>query len=325
MSNVEDVINKVMIMVKENGNDLKTTLQLVLNDYNLEKKTTEIVSGNDNIYYLKKFIGTKKVEGKSDLTLKQYIRENNNFLLWVNKSIDKVTKDDILAYLAYIQINKNVKMTTVTNSKRYLSAFFNWLDDEGYILKSPTRNLKSIKCCKNKKQAFTTRELDLLRNGTNNSRDKALVELLNSTGCRVSEVSGINREDINWNDKSILISGKGNKERYVYFDDITAMYLEKYLKERTDYNNALFVGLNRKHERFLKSGIESTIRNLGEKLKIKSYPHKFRRTYATRALQNGMSLSTLEKLMGHEKVDTTMIYCDIGNKQIQMDYMKHME
>ena len=178
MSNVEDVINKVMIMVKENGNDLKTTLQIVLNDYNLEKKTTEIVSGNDNIYYLKKFIGTKKVEGKSDLTLKQYIRENNNFLLWVNKSIDKVTKDDILAYLAYIQINKNVKMTTVTNSKRYLSAFFNWLDDEGYILKSPTRNLKSIKCCKNKKQAFTTRELDLLRNGTNNSRDKALVELL---------------------------------------------------------------------------------------------------------------------------------------------------
>ena len=216
-------------------------------------------------------------------------------------------------------------MTTVTNSKRYLSAFFNWLDDEGYILKSPTRNLKSIKCCKNKKQAFTTRELDLLRNGTNNSRDKALVELLNSTGCRVSEVSGINREDINWNDKSILISGKGNKERYVYFDNITAMYLEKYLKERTDYNNALFVGLNRKHERFLKSGIESTIRNLGEKLKINAYPHKFRRTYATRALQNGMSLSTLAKLMGHERVDTTMIYCDIGNKQIQMDYMKHME
>ena len=199
------------------------------------------------------------------------------------------------------------------------------MDGEGDIFKSPTRNLKSSKCCKNKKQAFTTRELDLLRNGTNNSRYKALVELLNSTGCRVSEVSGINREDINWNDKSILISGKGNKERYVYLDDITAMYLEKYLKERTDYNNALFVGLNRKHERFLKSGIESTIRNLGEKLKINAYPHKFRRTYATRALQNGMSLSTLAKLMGHERVDTTMIYCDIGNKQIQMDYMKHKE
>ena len=323
MVKTEDVINNVLQLV-EGGNDIKNALWIVLNGYTLTEKSHEIVCGNDNYTMLKKFIAIKKIEGKSEQTLKQYYRENNKFLLWCNKELNQVTKDDILGYLAQIQINKNISMTTVTNSKRFLSAFFNWLDDEGYITKSPTRNLKSIKCDKSVRKAFTDRELDQMRNHTKNARDKALVELLNSTGCRVSEIANINRSDINWNEKSILITGKGDKQRYVYFDDVAAMYLEEYLRSRSDSKKALFVSYNKNKNRLQKSGIESVIRSLGNELNIHAYPHKFRRTYATRALSNGMSLSTLSKLMGHEKVDTTMIYCEINTKQISMDYKKCM-
>lgn len=323
MIKTEDIINNVLQLV-ESGHDLKNSLWAVLNNYTFETKSHELVSGNDNISILKKFIAVKKIEGKSDQTLKQYIRENNKFLLWCNKSVNEITKDDILGYLAELQIKNNISMTTVTNSKRFLSAFFNWLDDEGYISKSPTRNLKAIKCPKTQRKAYTNRELDILRNNINNSRDKALVELLNSTGCRVSEVSNINRCDINWTERSILISGKGNKQRYVYFDDVSAMYLEKYLQDRSDNKQALFVSKDKNKKRLKKSGIESLIRRLGNDVGIESYPHKFRRTYATRALQNGMSLSTLAKLMGHEKVDTTMLYCDINLKQLKIDYYKCM-
>ena len=323
MIKTEDIINNVLQLV-ESGHDLKNSLWVVLNNYTFDTKSHELVCGNDNMFILKKFIAVKKIEGKSEQTLKQYIRENKRFLLWCNKNVNEVTKDDILGYLADLQIRNNISMTTVTNSKRFLSAFFNWLDDEGYITKSPTRNLKSIKCPKTQRKAYTNRELDRLRNNIHNDRDKALVELLNSTGCRISEVININRNDINWNEHSIIVTGKGNKQRYVYFDDVTAMYLEKYLNTRKDSSTALFVSFNKNKTRLQKAAIESLIRRLGNNLGIKAYPHKFRRTYATRALQNGMSLSTLAKLMGHEKVDTTMMYCDIDSKQIKLDYYKCM-
>lgn len=323
MIKTEDIINNVLQLV-ESGHDLKNSLWVVLNNYTFDTKSHELVCGNDNMFILKKFIAVKKIEGKSEQTLKQYIRENKRFLLWCNKNVNEVTKDDILGYLADLQIRNNISMTTVTNSKRFLSAFFNWLDDEGYIIKSPTRNLKSIKCPKTQRKAYTNRELDRLRNNIHNDRDKALVELLNSTGCRIGEVININRNDINWNERSIIVTGKGNKQRYVYFDDVTAMYLEKYLNTRKDSATALFVSFNKNKTRLQKAAIESLIRRLGNNLGIKAYPHKFRRTYATRALQNGMSLSTLAKLMGHEKVDTTMMYCDIDSKQIKLDYYKCM-
>ena len=323
MIKTEDIINNVLQLVKS-GHDLKNSLWVVLNNYTFDTKSHELVCGNDNMFILKKFIAVKKIEGKSEQTLKQYIRENKRFLLWCNKNVNEVTKDDILGYLADLQIRNNISMTTVTNSKRFLSAFFNWLDDDGYITKSPTRNLKSIKCPKTQRKAYTNRELDRLRNNIHNDRDKALVELLNSTGCRISEVININRNDINWNEHSIIVTGKGNKQRYVYFDDVTAMYLEKYLNTRKDSSTALFVSFNKNKTRLQKAAIESLIRRLGNNLGIKAYPHKFRRTYATRALQNGMSLSTLAKLMGHEKVDTTMMYCDIDSKQIKLDYYKCM-
>ena len=261
------------------------------------------------------------MEGLSEKTLEQYKRENERFFLYCNKAINDITKDDVRAYLAILQTKRKISMTTSVNVKRFLSSFYNWLNDEGIIQKSPTRNL-NIKCPKTTRIPFTDRELDVLRNSNLSVRNKAIIELFISTGCRVEEMANIHISDINWYEKSILITGKGNKQRTVFFDDIAARYLEKYMKDRNSNIDELFISSKNSNKRLEKKSIECVVRKLGRTNKIKAYPHKFRRTFATRALRNGMSITTLSKLMGHEKIETTMLYCQIDNSQIKMSYMQ---
>ncbi len=320
MVKLEGVINEVGNMVVS-GCDIKNAMWIVLSRYELTEKSTELSCKNDNIFYLNKFLNTKRMEGLSEKTLEQYKRENERFFLYCNKSIFEITKDDVRIYLAILQTKRKISMTTSVNIKRFLSSFYNWLNDEGIIQKSPTRNL-NIKCSKTIRVPFTDRELDVIRNANLSVRDKAIVELFISTGCRVEEMANIHISDINWYEKSILITGKGNKQRTVFFDDIAAMYLEKYLKTRDSYIDELFVSSKNKNKKLEKKSIECMVRKLGRANKIKAYPHKFRRTFATRALRNGMPITTLSKLMGHEKIETTMLYCQIDNLQIKMSYLQ---
>jgi site-specific recombinase XerD len=320
MVKLEDAINEVNNMVIS-GCDIKNAMWVVLSRYELVEKNTELSCKNDNIFYLSKFLNTKRMEGLSEKTLEQYKRENERFFLYCNKAIFDITKDDVRAYLAILQTKRKISMTTSVNVKRFLSSFYNWLNDEGIIQKSPTRNL-NIKCPKTTRIPFTDRELDVLRNSNLSVRNKAIIELFISTGCRVEEMANIHISDINWYEKSILITGKGNKQRTVFFDDIAAMYLEKYMKDRNSNIDELFISSKNSNKRLEKKSIECVVRKLGRTNKIKAYPHKFRRTFATRALRNGMSITTLSKLMGHEKIETTMLYCQIDNSQIKMSYMQ---
>lgn len=320
MVKLEDAINEVNNMVIS-GCDIKNAMWVVLSRYELVEKNTELSCKNDNIFYLSKFLNTKRMEGLSEKTLEQYKRENERFFLYCNKAIFDITKDDVRAYLAILQTKRKISMTTSVNVKRFLSSFYNWLNDEGIIQKSPTRNL-NIKCPKTTRIPFTDRELDVLRNSNLSVRNKAIIELFISTGCRVEEIANIHISDINWYEKSILITGKGNKQRTVFFDDIAAMYLEKYMKDRNSNIDELFISSKNSNKRLEKKSIECVVRKLGRTNKIKAYPHKFRRTFATRALRNGMSITTLSKLMGHEKIETTMLYCQIDNSQIKMSYMQ---
>ena len=320
MVKLEDAINEVNNMVIS-GCDIKNAMWVVLSRYELVEKNTELSCKNDNIFYLSKFLNTKRMEGLSEKTLEQYKRENERFFLYCNKAIFDITKDDVRAYLAILQTKRKISMTTSVNVKRFLSSFYNWLNDEGIIQKSPTRNL-NIKCPKTTRIPFTDRELDVLRNSNLSVRNKAIIELFISTGCRVEEMANIHISDINWYEKSILITGKGNKQKTVFFDDIAAMYLEKYMKDRNSNIDELFISSKNSNKRLEKKSIECVVRKLGRTNKIKAYPHKFRRTFATRALRNGMSITTLSKLMGHEKIETTMLYCQIDNSQIKMSYMQ---
>lgn len=320
MVKLEDVINEVNNMMVS-GCDIKNAMWVVLSRYELAEKSTELSCKNDNIFYLSKFLNTKRMEGLSEKTLEQYKRENERFFLYCNKAIFDITKDDVRTYLAILQTKRKISMTTSVNVKRFLSSFYNWLNDEGIIQKSPMRNL-NIKCPKTTRIPFTDRKLDILRNTNLSIRDKAIVELFISTGCRVEEMANIHIPDINWYEKSILITGKGNKQRTVFFDDITAMYLERYLKIRDSNIDELFVSSKNSNKKLEKKSIECMVRKLGRINKIKAYPHKFRRTFATRALRNGMPIATLSKLMGHEKIETTMLYCQIDNSQIKMSYMQ---
>lgn len=315
---LEDIINEVENMIV-NGNTISDSLWVVLGKYELTEKITEVACKNDNLYYLQKFIVTKRMEGLSEMTLEQYARENKRFFSYCNKPVQEVTKDDVRMYLAILQTKNKVKMTTASNSKRFLSSFYNWLNDEGIITRSPLRNL-NLKCPKTVRIPFTDRELDVLRNTPMSLRNKAMIELFISTGMRVGEMAGVHISDINWYDKSILITGKGNKQRIVFFDDVTAMYLEKYINSRKSNTNYLLV--SSKNKRLEKKAIQCIVRKLGQLNHIEAYPHKFRRTFATKALKNGMSITTLAKIMGHEKIETTMLYCQIDNTQLKMGYMQ---
>ena len=320
MTKLEDVINEIENMVT-NGNTIKDSLWVILGKYELTEKTTEMACKNDNLYYLQKFIMTKRMEGLSETTLEQYTRENKRFFLYCNKLVQEITKDDVRMYLAILQTKNKVNMTTASNAKRFLSSFYNWLNDEGIIAISPLRNL-NLKCPKTARIPFTDRELDVLRNSQMSLRNKAMIELFISTGMRVGEMVGVHISDINWYDKSILITGKGNKQRMVFFDDITAMYLEKYINSRKSNTNYLLVSSKDKTKRLEKKAIQCVVRKLGHVNHIEAYPHKFRRTFATKALKNGMPITTLAKLMGHEKIETTMLYCQIDNTQLKMGYMQ---
>ena len=183
MVKLEDAINEVNNMVIS-GCDIKNAMWVVLSRYELVEKNTELSCKNDNIFYLSKFLNTKRMEGLSEKTLEQYKRENERFFLYCNKAIFDITKDDVRAYLAILQTKRKISMTTSVNVKRFLSSFYNWLNDEGIIQKSPTRNL-NIKCPKTTRIPFTDRELDVLRNSNLSVRNKAIIELFISTGCRV--------------------------------------------------------------------------------------------------------------------------------------------
>lgn len=321
MVNVDEIIGSILARV-ESGCELKDALWIELSRYRIEEETGEIAISDMKEVYLKRFIAIKRFEGRSEKTLMQYMRENRKLVEVCGKDPTEVTRDDIVRYLAQLQTKGN-KMVSVVNAKRYIASFYNWMDDEGYIPKSPARNIKAIKCPKTERVAFTSCEIDQLKSHVTNIRDRAIIELLLSTGCRVGELVLLNISDLKWNEKEICVKGKGNKERVVYYTDVTGMYLKQYLETRNDHEPALFV--TRRHNRMEIATVERMIRELGRKANVEAYPHKFRRTFATRALQSGMAITSLSKLMGHDKIETTMMYCDINKSQLQLAYFQHIE
>lgn len=293
----------------------------VLQNYNIQPKKEEIVVKNSEsaINTLKMFIASKKIEGLSEKTLKVYLRENLLFLSAINKPLEEIITNDVRMYLA----NKTCGNVTKNNILRNISAFMGWCITEEYIQRNPCARIKAIKTAKHPRKPFNNIEVEKIRNGAENIRDKAIIEVLLNTGCRVSEVAGMNRSAIEKNTISVI--GKGNKERTVFLNSKTLYILQKYLKTRSDNNDALFVTLNKPYKRLNASGIEILTRKIGKKVGVeKVHPHRFRHTYATNALQAGIPVEHVQKLLGHEQLDTTMIYAEVNKKETEFLYDKHM-
>ena len=280
---------------------------------------------DENKAMIESFISSKQIEGCSDRTIKYYKeiidKFNNNF----DKSIKKITTEEIRSYLSNYKEMSTCGSTTIDNIRRVLSSFFSWLEDEDYIIKSPIRRIHRIKTPTTVKEVLTDENLEKLRDECENIRDLSLIELLISTGMRVGELVNLNISNLNFEDRSCIVLGKGNKEREVYFDAKTKLHLKEYISKRNDTNDALFVSLREPHQRLSISGIELIVRNLGINTNInKVHPHKFRRTLATMAIDKGMPVEQVQKLLGHVKIETTMHYAMVNQSNVKISHRRYI-
>jgi len=264
-------------------------------------------------------------EGCSDRTVTYYKSTVEHLLKCIDTPIRKITTDEIRSYLAQYQEKGGCSKTTIDNIRRNISSFFSWLEEEDYILKSPMKRIHKIKTVQPVKETISDELIERLRDACLCKRDLAIVDLLYSTGIRVGELVRLNIDDISFEERECVVFGKGDKERRVYFDAKAKLHLQDYLKERDDDNPALFVTLDAPHQRLKISGVEIRIRSLGRSINAeKIHPHKFRRTMATRAIDKGMPIEQVQKILGHSQIDTTMQYAMVNQSNVKNAHRKYI-
>jgi len=290
-----------------------------LSDTSAQKENIE------NSEYLKLFLDAKRIEGCSERTLQYYKVTVEQMLKRISTPIRKMTTDEIRTYLVEYQQRGGCSKVTIDNIRRNISSFFSWLEEEDYILKSPTRRIHKIKTKTVVKEVISDENMEKMRDACDEMRDLAIIDLLYSTGIRVGELVRLNIEDVNMEQRECVVFGKGDKERRVYFDAKAKIHLMEYLASRTDNNPALFVSLDGRHKRLEISGVEIRLRQLGRKLSLdRIHPHKFRRTMATRAIDKGMPIEQVQKILGHSQIDTTMQYAIVNQNNVKNSHQRYM-
>lgn len=298
-------------------------LRAVLN-LHLCSNSKNCASGKNNLLAL--FLTAKEVEGCSPKTLAYYESTINKLTIAIKKPYTQLTTDDLRKYLSDYEAERGASKVTIDNIRRIFSSFFSWLEDEDYIVKSPARRIHHVKTPALVKETLSDEDLEALRDGCRCERDLAIIDMLASTGMRVGELVRLDRADLDLHERECLVLGKGNKQRPVYFDARTKLHLKNYLASRTDDNPALFVSLNGRCERLSISGIELRLRQLGRRLlPQRVHPHKFRRTLATNAIDKGMPVEQVQKLLGHARIDTTMHYAMVNQNNVKASHRRYLE
>ena len=315
-----DIINDMDDVL--NAAQLKRLQEVLLKRLVKDEPEKKMISNEE---YLNKFLEAKKIEGCSERTIKYYKVTVEQLLKKVLHPIRKVTTEQMREYLVDYQKINNCGKTTIDNVRRNISSFFSWLEEEDYILKSPMRRIHKIRAEKLVKNVITDEDIERLRDGCDCLRDVAMIDLLYSTGIRVGELVRLNRADINFSERECVVFGKGDKERRVYFDAKSKIHLINYLKSRIDDNPALFVSLDKPYNRLKISGVEIRLRQLGRKLHLdRVHPHKFRRSMATRAIDKGMPIEQVQKILGHSQIDTTMQYAIVNQNNVKAAHRKYI-
>ncbi|MCD8335966.1 MAG: site-specific integrase [Lachnospiraceae bacterium] len=283
------------------------------------------IAEKSNNELLELFLSAKCVEGCSEKTMHYYETTIAKMFLTIDIHVTHMQTDDLRNYLSEYQKNRQCSKSNIDNIRRVLSSFFSWLEEENYILKSPMRRIHKIRTAKTVKETYSDESLEIMRDQCSNIRDLAIIDMLASTGMRVGELVKLNIVDIDFENRECVVFGKGSKERPVYFDARTKIHLKNYLESRSDNNPALFVSLQKPYARLEISGVEIRLRQLGRKLGIpKVHPHKFRRTLATRAIDKGMPVEQVQKLLGHAKIDTTMQYAMVDQNNVKNSHKKYI-
>jgi len=301
---------------------LKKLQEVLVKTLTEDEVQKQNISNDD---YLKLFLDAKKIEGCSERTLDYYEKTIKHLLANVETPVRKISTDEIRAYLVFYQGINNCGKVTIDNIRRNISSFFSWLEEEDYILKSPMRRIHKIKAKTVVKETISDEAIEKLRDECKEKRDLAMIDLLYSTGMRVGELVNLNIVDIDFEQRECVVFGKGDKERRVYFDAKTKIHLKEYLDSRDDDNSALFVTLDAPHDRLTISGVEIRLRDLGKTVGLsKIHPHKFRRSMATRAIDKGMPIEQVQKILGHSQIDTTMQYAIVNQNNVKTSHQKYI-
>lgn len=341
----EELVNEIcqyMLPLVSDISNIKSMLYILLDKYEITTRCTQIaeVKEDRNEYLLKKFLIAKKVKGCTDRTLRYYGTEIKKILFKIGKTVDDVTTDDIRLYMATRQIQDKVSKVTIGGEIRALGSFYQWLYAEEIVRKNPMIRIDRIKIEKTRKEALTDMEIEKLRVAARDIREKAIVELLLSTGCRVTELVNIKLSEID--DDKILVHGKGQKDRYVYLNARAKLAVDMYVEQRKDKNPYLFPkGIfskegGEKHNWWMNpqnvvdghtstGAIEKITRSMAKRMGVeRANPHKFRRTCATMALRRGMPIEQVSKMLGHECIATTQIYLDLTERDLKQAHEKYV-
>lgn len=351
----EELITRIINILSKYdipAQDLRLDLDIALADFEITSRCTELMIADEDVNeaMLRRFLAAKLASGRTERTLEYYRNTMRSFFRKVEKNFDQITSDDIRLYIA-LRIKKDgVSKVTANNERRNVSAFYQWLQKEEILLRNPMSKVEGIKLQKAKKKAFEEIEMEKIRDACRTNRERAIIEVLSSTWCRVSEVAQIKLSEIN--DDEILVHGKGEKDRIVYLNAKAKLALDRYLSERKDDNPYLFarasfagdvaaMSKNRKRKdqckwyldpemvdgdkNMEKSTIESVVRKIGIRAGVENvHPHRFRRTGATFALAQGMPLITVSKLLGHADIGVTQVYLDISDKDLEEAHRKYV-
>lgn len=301
--------------------------RLVLDDAKLalmgfDMVTVAPVNGenNDSKQLIQSYVDAKAVQGASQKTLKRYKYLLTRMYEDINVPIRMMTTAHLRDYMAE-EMARGISKNTIKGCRAVYNNFFEWLWREEIISKNPVSNVGQIKAKAEPRESFSGEEIQLIKEAANNSKERAMVYFLLASGCRVGELISINRKDVDYQGRKLLVRGKGDKTREVYFDDVTAMMLQRYLSERKDDHPELF--RSRNNRRYSENGVEAMMRRISERTGIHVYPHRFRHTFAQTMLDRGMSIEEVSRLLGHEKIDTTLTYARANQRNTENSYRKY--
>lgn len=327
----EQVINDVILKLSnhfstEELQQIKTQMEISFANFSVVKyEKQEIIPYEYQIpEEVKYFLVAKKIEGKSDATLSNYKLFLTNFFQEIQKPIKDITAGHIRIYLYTYQQKRAISNRSLEVIRNVFNSFFSWAFNEGFITINPMIKIGAINYSAKPREGITQLELEKIREACRDTRDKAIIEFLYSTGCRVSEVCNVKIKDVNFKNKTCLILGKGNKYRTVYINAKCELALQRYLQSREDNNEYLFVGVRSPHNELHKSGMEAIVKKIINRTDIEKNitPHMFRHTMATTALQNGMTVLEVQKILGHSNIETTMIYVKTDDEELSIKAKK---
>lgn len=323
---ISEVLHKLMDFEPEQAKRVKNALMVVLDEYDISRRCTEVQRIEKSWQTdLERFCERKLISGKSEATVKHYRYQISRVLQYINKPVSEITEGDLNGFIEDYKIIRHVSNSTLEGIRLCMSSFFTWLHEKGYIGKNPARGLDPIKVPKKVKKVYSDEELEKIKQCCQTVRDKAIIEFLYTTGVRVSEMTALNLDDIRTVDRTIVVYGKGAKEREVYLTDVSCMYLSMYLAERQDTNPALFVSEREPHNRLTAQGVRALLKRIGKKTGVDNvHPHRFRSTCATNLLRKGMPIEEVSQILGHEDLDTTQLYCLVDKEKVKTDHHRYM-